>query len=76
MSIRFQIAALTYMIVGPALSGLGIVAVLASRHAAGHWAQMLPVAVIAGLALAAPLAWLFADRLVARTRGTPTDPEA
>lgn len=66
MSLRFQIAALIYMMLSAVLSGFGLVTVLAKPRLASHASALVPAVIVASLVLAAPLAWFMARRLIAR----------
>ncbi len=63
---RAAIAMLVYMMTNAVLFGAGlIIALMASRSGAAVW---IPVAAVASLIVAAPLAWEIAPRLRARNR--------
>ena len=63
---RAGIAMLVYLMTNAVLFGAGlIIALMASRSGAAVW---IPVAAVASLILAAPLAWEIAPRLRARNR--------
>ncbi|ABD05867.1 conserved hypothetical protein [Rhodopseudomonas palustris HaA2] len=66
MSIRFQIAALVYMMINAVVFGVGLVTVMTLPSLARHAFDLIPVVVVASFVLAAPLAWLIAPRLRAR----------
>lgn len=67
MSVRFQIAALIYMMVQGVLFGAGVVAILASplRDQA---AILIPALVVVTGAISLPLSWFIAPRLRLRGR--------
>ena len=63
---RAAIALLVYMVTNAVLFGGGlIIALIVSRAGAAVW---MPVATVASLVVAAPLAWRIAPRLRARHR--------
>ncbi|MGP9812393.1 hypothetical protein ACTZWT_12840 [Rhodopseudomonas sp. NSM] len=66
MSIRFQIAALVYMMINAVVFGVGLVTVMTFPSLARHAFDLIPAVVVASFVLAAPLAWLIAPRLRAR----------
>jgi len=67
MSVRFQIAALIFMMVQGVLFGVGIVMILATPLSA--WAmQLIPALVVFSLAVSIPVSWMIAPRLRLRHR--------
>jgi hypothetical protein len=71
MSVRFQIAAVIYMMVQGVLFGVGIVAILAGP--AADQAPLLIPALIAGTAaISLPISWFIAPRLRLRGRRSAT----
>lgn len=67
MPVRFQIAALIFMMVQGVLFGVGIVTILATPLSA--WAmQMIPALVVVTLAISIPVSWMIAPRLRLRHR--------
>ena len=67
MSVRFQIAAVIYMMVQGVLFGVGVVAILASP-VADRAAILIPVLVLVTGAISLPISWLIAPRLRLRGR--------
>lgn len=62
MSVRFQIAALIFMMVQGVLFGVGIVLILATPLAA--WAmQLIPALVVVSVGISVPVSWIIAPRL-------------
>jgi hypothetical protein len=78
MSLRFQIAALIYMMMSAVMSGFGIIVVLIKPRPANHVFWLIPAVIIASLVLAVPLAWSMARRFIVRySRERPgADPES
>lgn len=67
MSVRFQIAALIFMMVQGVFFGVGIVLILATPLAV--WAmQLIPALVVVSAAISIPVSWMIAPRLRARYR--------
>ena len=66
MSIRFQIAAVIFMMVNAVVFGAGIVPVLMIPPLASNAFEMIPTVVIASFIVSAPLSWIIAPRLRAR----------
>jgi hypothetical protein len=67
MSVRLQIAALTFMMVQGVVFGVGVILILATPLAA--WAmQLIPALVILSAAVSIPVSWMIAPRLRARYR--------
>jgi hypothetical protein len=67
MPVRFQIAALIFMMVQGVLFGVGIVTILATPLSA--WAmQLIPALVVVTLAVSIPVSWMIAPRLRLRHR--------
>jgi hypothetical protein len=66
MSIRFQIAALVFMMTNAVAFGLGIVPILMIPAFANNAFEAIPAAVLASFAISAPLSWFIAPRLRAR----------
>jgi hypothetical protein len=66
MSIRFQIAALVFMMVNAVVFGIGLVLVMTLPALAGHAFDLIPAVVIASFVISAPLSWMIAPRLRAR----------
>lgn len=70
MSVRLQIAALTFMMVQGVVFGVGVVLILATPLAA--WAmQLIPALVVLSAAVSIPVSWMIAPRLRARYRKQP-----
>lgn len=67
MSVRFQIAAVIYMMVQGVLFGVGVVAILVSP-VADRAAILIPVLVLVTGAISLPISWLIAPRLRLRGR--------
>lgn len=65
MSVRFQIAAMVYMMVQAVLFGAGMIAILATPLAA-HAIQLIPPMIAATALISAPISWKIAPRLRAR----------
>ena len=65
MSVRFQIAAMVYMMTQAVMFGIGAVLVLATPLAAQAMTLMPAVTIVTAIA-SAPLAWALAPRLRAR----------
>ena len=72
MSIRFQIAALIFMMVNAVAFGIGIVPVLLIPSLANNGFETIPAVVIASFVVSAPLSWFIAPRLRARYWRTHT----
>ena len=72
MSIRFQIAALIFMMVNAVAFGVGIVSVLLIPSLANNGFETIPTVVIASFVVSAPLSWFVAPRLRARYWRTHT----
>ncbi|MDP1737746.1 MAG: hypothetical protein Q8L23_09920 [Caulobacter sp.] len=68
MSVRFQIAALIYMMVQGVLFGIGVVAILVSPPLAERAAILIPALVLATGAISLPISWFIAPRLRLRGR--------
>lgn len=66
MSVRFQIAVLVFMMTNAVVFGLGIVPVLAIPALEQHAPSLIPLVVVASVAIGAPIAWFIAPRLRAR----------
>jgi hypothetical protein len=67
MAVRFQIAALIFMMVQGVLFGVGIVAILATPLTV--WAmQLIPTLVVLSTAASVPVSWIIAPRLRTRNR--------
>jgi hypothetical protein len=66
MSIRFQIAALVYMMINAVVFGVGIVSIMTFPALARQAFDLIPAVVIASFIASAPLAWWIAPRLRAR----------
>jgi hypothetical protein len=64
---RLRIAALIYTMTNAVLFGAGVITVLTAPGLAENAAYWIPAVVVASLILAAPLAWVIAPRLRART---------
>ena len=65
MSVRFQIAAMVYMMIQAVMFGIGAVLVLATPLTAQAMTLMPAITAVSAL-LSAPLAWALAPRLRAR----------
>jgi len=65
MSVRFQIAALVFMMVQAVVFGIGTVAVLATPLSA-YAMQLMPWMVGVSAIVSAPLSWMIAPRMRAR----------
>ncbi|MFO1136926.1 MAG: hypothetical protein U1E30_17240 [Rhodoblastus sp.] len=65
MSVRFQIAAMVYLMVQAVLFGIGAVLVLATPLA-NTAMTLMPWVVIGTAVLSAPISWALAPRLQAR----------
>jgi hypothetical protein len=62
MSVRFQIAALIFMMVQGVLFGVGVVLILATPLSA--WAmQLIPALVVVSLGISVPASWIIAPQL-------------
>lgn len=73
MSVRFQIAALIFMMVQGVFFGLGVILVLATPLS--FWATLLIPAVIgASILVSAPVAWMIAPHLRSRFRPRGASP--
>jgi len=72
MSMRFQIAALVFMMVNAVAFGVGIVPVLLIPTLSSHAFETIPAIVIASFLISAPLSWFIAPRLRARYWRTHT----
>jgi preprotein translocase subunit SecF len=66
MSIRFQIAALVFMMTNAVAFGIGIVPILMIPAFASHAFEAIPAVVLASVVVSAPLSWFIAPRLRAR----------
>ena len=66
MSIRFQIAALVFLMVNAVVFGVGLVSVLTVPSLARFATDLIPIVVVASFVVSAPLAWMIAPRLRAR----------
>jgi hypothetical protein len=66
MSIRFQIAAMVFMMVNAVVFGIGLVSVMTLPSLARHAFDLIPAVVVASFILSAPLSWMIAPRLRAR----------
>ena len=66
MSIRFQIAALVFMMTNAVAFGIGIVPILLIPALANHAFAAIPAVVLASFLVSAPLSWFIAPRLRAR----------
>ena len=66
MSIRFQIAALVFMMTIAVAFGIGIVPILMIPAFANHAFEAIPAVVLASFVISAPLSWFIAPRLRAR----------
>ena len=64
---RLTIAALLFCMVNAVVFGIGIVTVLMVPALSGHAMAWIPTVVVMSFALSAPLSWLMAPRLRART---------
>jgi hypothetical protein len=73
MSIRFQIAALVFMMVNAVAFGVGIVPALLIPSLANNAFETIPAVVIASFVISAPLSWFIAPRLRARYWRTHTN---
>lgn len=62
-----KIAILVWMMAGTTLAGIAIMAVLAVPSLAAHDTQYIPIAAIAGVVVAIPLAYVVAKRIMALT---------
>lgn len=67
MSTRLQIASLIFMVTNAVAFGVGIVPVLLIPALAENAFTLIPAVVIASFVVSAPLAWLIAPRLQARS---------
>jgi len=67
MSVRFQIAALVFMMVQAVAFGAGIIIVLSTPLTALA-TQLIPWVVVMSAIVSAPLSWMLAPRLRARFR--------
>ncbi len=67
MSVRFQIAAVIYMMVQGVLFGVGVVAILVSPLA-DRAAILIPALIVVTGALSFPISWFIAPRLRLRGR--------
>ncbi len=65
MSVRFQIAAMVYMMIQAVMFGIGAILVLATPLAERAMTLMPVVTIVTAIA-SAPLAWALAPRLRAR----------
>lgn len=65
MSMRFQIAAMVYLMVQAIVFGIGVVLVLATPLA-NHAMQLMPWVVVTTALISAPISWMLAPRLRAR----------
>ena len=72
MSIRFQIAALVFMMTNAVAFGIGIVPILMIPAFANHAFEAISAVVLATFAISAPLSWFIAPRLRARYWRTQT----
>lgn len=63
MSIRFQIAALVFMMTIAVAFGIGIVPTLMIPVLANHAFEAIPAVVLASVVVSAPLSWFIAPRL-------------
>ena len=66
MSIRFQIAAMVFMMTNAVAFGVGLLPVLLIPSLAQNAFTTVPAVVIASVVVSAPLAWMIAPRLRAR----------
>ena len=66
MSIRFQIAALVFMMTNAVAFGIGIVPILMIPAFANYAFEAIPAIVLASVLVSAPLSWFIAPRLRAR----------
>jgi multidrug efflux pump subunit AcrB len=66
MSIRFQIAALVFMMTNAVAFGIGIAPILMIPAFVNHAFEAIPAVVLASVAISAPLSWFIAPRLRAR----------
>ena len=66
MSIRFQIAALVFMMTNAVAFGIGIVPILMIPAFVNHAFEAIPAVVLASFVISAPLSWFIAPRLRAR----------
>lgn len=62
MSTRFRIASLMFMIAHAVVVGAGIVTVLAVPKLAARAWTLIPVTIVAGALIAAPVSWRIAGR--------------
>ena len=70
MSVRFQIAALIFMLVQGVFFGVGAVLILATPLTV--WAmQLIPALVVLSAAVSLPVSWMIAPRLRNRYRNQP-----
>lgn len=66
MSVRFQIAAMVFMMTNAVAFGLGLLPVLLIPSLAQNAFTAVPAVVMASVIVSAPLAWVIAPRLRAR----------
>ncbi len=62
MSTRFRIASLMFMMAHAVVMGAGIVTVLAVPKLAAQAWTLIPVVIVAGALIAAPVSWRIAGR--------------
>ncbi len=67
MSVRFQIAALIFMMIQGVFFGFGVILILVTPLTA--WAmQLIPALVVLSVAVSIPVSWMIAPRLRTRYR--------
>jgi len=71
MSTQLRLSLLLYGMVNAVLFGAGTITILSFPSLQEQWKLLIPLVVVASFVLAAPIAWLLAPRLRARSWRDP-----